>query len=67
MPNIKIREQEAVSLAAFDITENTVLVPMLYARSYETSTDENTNATEVIYTDTEAVSRLFTSANAFRG
>lgn len=60
MPNIKIREQEAVQLAAFDITENTVLVPMLYARSYDTTSEG-----DVVYSVTPE-SKLFTSADYFR-
>lgn len=60
MPNIKIREQEAVQLAAFDITENTVLVPMLYARSYDTTSEG-----DVVYSVTPE-SKLFTSADSFR-
>lgn len=32
MPIIKITEQEELSFAAFDVTENTVLIPMLYTR-----------------------------------
>ena len=35
MPVINIQETEVTSLAPFDITENTVLVPMLYARDFE--------------------------------
>ena len=66
MPNIKIREQEAVSLAAFDITENTVLVPMLYARTYDPSTDPTTGNTENIYSEQSVEPKLFTSAAEFR-
>lgn len=66
MPNIKIREQEAVSLAAFDITENTVLVPMLYARTYDPSTDPATGNTENIYSEQSVEPKLFTSAAEFR-
>lgn len=66
MPNIKIREQEAVSLAAFDITENTVLVPMLYARTYDQSTDPTTGDTENIYTESSVEPKLFTSAAKFK-
>ena len=35
MPKINIREQEAISFASFDATENNVLVPMVYIRSHK--------------------------------
>lgn len=36
MPVIKINEFEEISYAAFDATENTALIPMLYYRTYAT-------------------------------
>ena len=62
MPKIIINEQEEISLAAFDVTENTVLIPMLYARDYVIDSEGNVEYTEV---DAPA-SRLFTSAKVFR-
>ena len=35
MPRIDITEQEEATLTAFDITENVVLIPILYARNYD--------------------------------
>ncbi len=35
MPYIKINETETTSYVAFDITDNTVLIPMLYVRSID--------------------------------
>ena len=35
MPKIDITEQEEATLTAFDITENVVLIPILYARNYD--------------------------------
>ena len=66
MPNIIINEQEAVSLAAFDITENTVLIPMLYARAYDTEVDSE-GVTTYTYTELEDLpGTLFTSAASLK-
>jgi len=72
MPNIKISEQEAVSLATFDITENTVLIPILYARSFETIEEYdsegnviNTERHYTEYTDGIVPATLYTSASKF--
>lgn len=35
MPRIDITEQEEATLTAFDVTENVVLIPILYARNYD--------------------------------
>ena len=66
MPNINISETESSSLVAFDITENTVLVPILYARTYEETESSESDATVITYTDADAVSTLFTRADLFR-
>lgn len=57
MPNIIIREFEAPKLATFDITENTVLIPMLYARDFNEDIDD--------YTVSQVESTLFTDADEF--
>lgn len=57
MPNIIIREFEAPQLATFDITENTVLIPMLYARDFNEEIDD--------YTVSQVESTLFTDADTF--
>lgn len=57
MPNIKIREQEALKPLAFDITENTVLIPMLYARGVDAGTGE--------YRELKVDSKLFTGVSSF--
>lgn len=56
MPRITINEQEDPRLAAFDVTENTVLIPMLYVRSWD----------ETAYTSEVPGAMLFTSAKEFR-
>lgn len=60
MPNIRISEQESTSIKAFDVTENTVLVPILYARTLAVS---ETGRTYVESDDIPA--KLYTSATAF--
>ena len=60
MPNIIFKEREAVQLDAFDITDNTVLIPMLYARRYDTTSEG-----EIKYSVTPG-SKLFTSADSFK-
>ena len=70
MPNIKISEQEAVSLATFDITENTVLIPMLYARNFTETPEEDSEGNVIsvkrIYTEPENIpGKLFINASKF--
>ena len=60
MPNIIFKEREAVQLDAFDITDNTVLIPMLYARRYDTTSEG-----DIKYSVTPG-SELFTSADSFK-
>lgn len=64
MPNIKISEQEIPQLAAFDITENTVLIPMLYAR--ELTDVEEGHEEEAEYKEPSVKSKLFTSVTDFK-
>ena len=58
MPFININEVEEQSFAAFDVTENTVLIPMLYARDVIKDSEGNEQYAE---TDVPA-SKLYTSA-----
>ncbi len=60
MPNIKISEQESSSIKAFDVTENTVLVPILYARTLVNSGETR----EYVETD-NVPARLYTSAVSY--
>lgn len=66
MPNIIINEQEEVTFAPFDVTENTVLIPMLYARTVNTIEeyeDSETVITKNIYGESEDLPGvLYTSA-----
>ena len=64
MPRIEIKENEEISLAAFDATENTVLIPMLYAR--ETIEVEEGNVEYSEYKDGKIPGRKFTNASDFR-
>ena len=57
MPNINISETEAFKPLAFDITENTVLIPMLYARGVDTVAGD--------YRELKVDSKLFTDVTAF--
>lgn len=57
MPNINISEQEALKPLAFDITENTVLIPMLYARGVDTVAGD--------YRELKVDSKLFTDVTTF--
>lgn len=60
MPNIRISEQESSSIRAFDVTENTVLVPILYARTLV-----NSGGTRVYNESANVPAKLFTSAAAY--
>ena len=70
MPNIIINEQEEVTFAPFDVTENTVLIPMLYARSYtpvETTDTSESVITRYVYDEVENLPGiLYTSASKFK-
>lgn len=60
MPNIRISEQESSSIRAFDVTENTVLVPILYARTLVMESGAR------VYTESANVpAKLFSSATAY--
>ena len=62
MPNINIREQEETLYRVFDATENTVLIPLVYARSFIKG-ESNT----VTYSEVEDIpGMLFTSVNEFK-
>lgn len=62
MPNINIREQEETLYRVFDATENTVLIPLVYARSFIKG-EGNT----VTYSEVEDIpGMLFTSVNEFK-
>ena len=61
MPVIKIWENEDTSFASFDATENTVLIPMLYARDYIVDSDGN-----ITYETTEVKSMLYKDSQQFR-
>lgn len=60
MSNISIREEEETLYTTFDATENTVLIPLLYARDFTAATE----TTEAKYTEVTK-SRLFTNASDF--
>ena len=63
MPVIRIREVEEQSFATFDVTENTVLVPMLYARDLE----YNSEGEPVAYSEVDVpASKLYTNAGRLR-
>ncbi len=62
MPVIKISEQESTSFAEFDATENSVLIPMLYTRSFVTDSEGN-----VTYEESEDIrGKLYHNSQTFR-
>jgi len=62
MPYININESEISTPSLFDVTENTVLIPILYVRKLELVP----GSTELEYTETEVpAAKLYTSATEF--
>jgi len=59
MPRININETETEQLATFDVTENTVLIPLLYARKFSSLEGDYE------YID-DASSRRFTNVKDFK-
>lgn len=67
MPNISIREQEETIYRAFDATENTVLIPLLYARAYTKTKAEGSEEETVTYLESDDIKGiLFSSVNDFK-
>ena len=60
MPVINIQEDEAKRFAAFDATENTVLIPMLYCRSFDSDSTE-----QIVYTESDDRAIKFTNYSDF--
>ena len=58
MPRIEINENEEISLAAFDATENCALIPMLYVRTVDSSGE--------LLEDSNIPGRKFTDAITLR-
>lgn len=67
MPNISIREQEETIYKAFDATENTVLIPLLYARFFTRTKAEGSEEETVTYLESDDLKGvLFSSVNDFK-
>lgn len=62
MPIIDIYENEEISLAAFDATENCVLIPMLYPRDYTVDEEGKVQYNE----NANIPGKRYTSALKFR-